>query len=291
VDILWPTDEEISVLVTKCSGVFIVASIIVKFIGSSIHNPELRLKIIISRPDTTSNEGKSGVDLTYDLVFSQSFEDVGTDDTDFFDQLRLVIGFIAMAFEPLSCTDLAAILGIPPKSVRSTIRSLHSVLVVPESDSQALKVCHKSFPDYLTDPTRCTDRRFHIDPSVYHCKLGKRCLELMNKALKKNICDLPAYSLNNEISDLLERREKYIGRGLEYACRSWARHLCMASRDGGDVQYVVELLETFFKHKLLAWLEALSVVGDLQCAVYSLRDVKSWLVEVSPYMVLLYSDI
>jgi hypothetical protein len=280
-NVVWPTEEEISALATKCSGIFIVASVIVKFIGSINHIPHERLKIIISRPNSTVDEGKSGVDEIYDLIFLQSFEDVKKDDTNLFDRLRLAVGFIALAFNPLSCMDLAVILDLTPKSVRSAIRSLHSVLMVPESDSQLLRVCHKSFPDYLTDPTRCTDTRFHIDPSIYHLKFGIRCLALMNMMLKKNICDLPAYAMNCEIKDLGERREKYIGSGLEYACRSWARHLCFAYRDEGDVRYVIKSLESFFKHNLLLWLEVLSIIGDLGCAVYTLRDVKAWLVEVS----------
>jgi hypothetical protein len=109
----------------------------------------------------------------------------------------------------------------------------------------------------------------------------------MNRVLKRNICDLPAYAMNSEVCDLGERREKYIGSGLEYACRSWARHLGMASRDVEEVRYTIDLLETFLKHQLLSWLEVLSILGDLRCAVYTLRDVKAWLAEVSPSILLL----
>jgi hypothetical protein len=237
--------------------------------------------MIISRPDSTVHEGKSGVDAMYDQIFLQSFKDVKMDSTEYFERLRLVVGSIALVFNPLSRADLATILDITLESVRNSIRSLHSVLIVPKSDLELLRVCHKSFPDYLTDPTRCTDVRFHIDPSVYHSKLGMCCLALMNKKLKKNICDLPVYAMNSEITDLDERRKKHIGRGLEYACKSWARHLCMAFKDGDGVRYIIESLEIFFKHNLLPWLEVLSVIGDLGCAVYTIRDIKAWLVKVS----------
>ena len=286
VDVIWPTDEEISLAVTKCSGVFVVASITVRFVISPNHTPQDRLHVIISRPDSTVNEGKSGLDETYDQIFLEGFEDVKIDDTDFFSRLRLVLSSIVLAINPLSCKDLAVILDVPPKSVRSTIRSLHSVLIVPKSDSDLPRVCHKSFPDYLTDRTRCTYPRFQLDPSVYHLKLGACCLTLMNKALKKNICDLPAYAMNSEVDDLDERRENCIGRGLEYACTSWAGHLRIASGDGDNVQHIVKPLESFLKCHLLSWLEVLSILGDLRCAVYSLRDVKAWLAEASPSAVL-----
>jgi hypothetical protein len=107
------------------------------------------------------------------------------------------------------------------------------------------------------------------------------CLALMNKELKKNICDLPVYAINCEVEDLDERRKKYIGSGLEYACKSWARHLCVTSRDCDGVRDIIESLETFFKHNLLSWLEVLSIIADLGSAVYALCDVKAWLAEVS----------
>jgi hypothetical protein len=158
--------------------------------------------------------------------------------------------------------------------------------MVPDSDREALRICHKSFADFITDSRRCIDRRFYIDPSILHMKLGTCCLELMNASLKKNICDVPPYVMNEDIDDLDARREKHIGGGLEYACRSWANHLRLASSGGNDVEHTVELVEYFFKHHLLSWLEVLSILGDMRCAVYSLRDVRGWFVHVSVAMLL-----
>jgi hypothetical protein len=103
----------------------------------------------------------------------------------------------------------------------------------------------------------------------------------MNGSLKKNICGFPPYAILKEIDDLDARREKAIGGGLEYACRSWAKHLRFGSRDGADIGDAIELLECFFRHHLLSWMEVLSIVGDIRCAVYSLRDVKGWFTDVS----------
>jgi hypothetical protein len=281
-NVIWPTEEEISAVVTKCSGIFIVARIIVESTKSPHHTPQECLKMIISRPNSTVKEGESGVDAMYDQIFLQSFSDVKMDPgLAFFDQMRLVVGSIALVFNPFSCADLATVLNITSESVRKSIRSLHSVLIVPESDLELLRVCHKSFPDYLTDPSRCTDPRFHIDSSVYHSKLGMCCLALMNKELEKNMCGLPRYAMNCEVEDLGDHREKYIGSALEYACKSWARHLCITSRESESVRDIIESLETFFKHNLLPWLEVLSIVADLGSAVHTLREVKAWLAEVS----------
>jgi hypothetical protein len=145
VNVVWPTDEEIDTVVTKCSGVFIIASVIIRFVISPHHTPQERLGIITSTPDSTVNEGKSGLDVTYDQIFLQSFEDVKTDVTEFFHRLRLIVGSIALVFNPLSCASLAEILDMSPDNVSNTIRTLHSILIVPDSDSDLLRVFHKSF--------------------------------------------------------------------------------------------------------------------------------------------------
>ena len=288
VTVLWPSDEEISAAVKKCSGHFIVAFVIVRFVGARHHEPRERLKAILSRPDSTVHEGKSGIDETYHQVFLQSFEDDDIDDAEFFDRMRLVVGSIVLVFKPLSCAVLAKILGISPGRVWNAIRSLHSVLRVPSSDAEVLRICHKSFADFLTDASRCKDKRFYIDPSILHLKLAACCLTLMNSSLKKNICDLPPYAMNKDIDDLDSRREKYIGGSLEYACRSWAKHLRCASRDSEQIGQVVELLGYFLKHRLLSWLEVLSIAGDMRCAVNSIQDVKGWFIEVSLTMLVCF---
>jgi hypothetical protein len=278
----WPSNEEIAVATAKCGGLFIVASVMIKFIKSPHHKPRDRLRIISSL-DSTVHEGKSGLDVMYDQVFLHSFDDVSSEDIEsgFFDRLQIVVGSVVSAFNPLSRASLATILGITSEDVGIALRSLHSVLIIPESKSDPIRICHKSLADYLTDATRCKDPRFYINPSGFHLELGIRCLQSMNASLKKDICGLPRYTMNADIEDLDKRREECICGGLEYACKSWAKHLLLGLRDGGNVGGIVQLLKIFFSYHLLQWLEVLSVVGDLCCAVYSLHDVTIWLVDVS----------
>jgi hypothetical protein len=182
-----------------------VASVIVKFIGARHRQPQERLKAITTEPDNTIHEGKSGVDATYLQIFLQSFEDVPTDDIEFFERLRLIVGSIVLAFNPLSCAGLATILDISMEDVWMAIRPLHSVLMAPDSSLDGITICHKSLADFVTNKTRCNNTRFYVEPAVYHLKLGMLCLKLMNKTLKKNICDLPPYCMNKNIDDLVER--------------------------------------------------------------------------------------
>jgi WD40 repeat protein len=127
----------------------------------------------------------------------------------------------------------------------------------------------------------CGDKRSYINPSILYLELGLQRLQLMNTLLKKNICELPPYAMNSDIDDLDARRKKYIGEGLEYRCRSWAKHLRLASRNDDNARDIIRSLKEFFDAHLLQWLEVLSIVGDLRCAVYSSHDLTAWLVDVS----------
>jgi NACHT domain len=277
----WPGDREIEVTVEKCAGHFIVASVIIKFVSSPEHEPEERLNTIISSPDNTIHEGRLGMDEMYNKVLLQSFQEVGMDESESLVHLHLVIGSIVVVFNPLSCASLSVVLGMKMSKVWMALRPLHSIFIVPDSGSEAIRICHKSLADYLQDKIRCKDSRFYINSSVLHLELGLRCLRLMNASLKKNICGLPRYAVNAEISDLDARQEKDIGNGLKYGCRSWAKHLRLGSGDGKNVKLIIQSLKEFFEGHLLQWLEVLSIVGDLRCAVYSLHDLTAWFVDVS----------
>jgi WD40 repeat protein len=277
----WPGDEEIKLTIKICSGLFIVAYIIVKHVSHRLYDPEERLTKITSNLGSSILKGELGLDRTYDIIFNQGFKEIGVEHTKFYVDLRLVIGSIVVVFDPLSCASLAAIFGIKKSRVWTILSPLHSIFIVPDTESKPMRICHKSLADYLQDRTRCKDARFYVNPLHLHMELGLRCLRLMNIKLKKNICELPRFSMNAEVHDLDARRKEYIGEELEYGCKSWAKHLRLASKDGENARHVIESLRKFFDSHLLEWLEVLSIVGDLHCAVYSLRDVTAWLVDVS----------
>jgi hypothetical protein len=175
---------------------------------------------------------------------------------------------------------LALLLNMDSADIRSLLRLLGSVIRAPPSPVASIGVFHKSFPDYLLDKARCQDPRFNVDAPEHHARLAVACLDLMNIKLKRNICDLPCYFLNNEVTDLSERRKTYIGEALEYACTSWAQHLSQASRSAGAVTKILKLIEVFMRQHFLWWLEVLSITDTLRTAVYSFRNAKTWLNEV-----------
>ena len=74
-------------------------------------------------------------------------------------------------------------------------------------------------------------------------KLLVNCLKLMNQTLEKNMCKLPDTVINSEVKDLKERKEQYLNHALEYACKSWNRHL--VDKDTPHQADIISILQVF----------------------------------------------
>ena len=153
---------------------------------------------------------------------------------------------------------------------------IQSLLPLGEDFDQPVKPFHKSFPDFITDPSRC-DARFYVSPGRLHLELATNCLRLMNDGLEPDLLSLPEYTLNSEVQDLQTRIDNQISVALEYACRSWHHHL---TETGGETGDVIPHLRIFLEGKFLAWLEALSVLEDVGSASVALEKLILWLPEV-----------
>ena len=279
----WPSSYDIDILCKKSAGLFIYASTVVKFVASPRHLPTKRLTLIISLRQSTAHEGKSGIDLLYTQVLEQAFRDEDTDVQDLSSRFKLVVGAVLLAFYPLSRKSLSELLKKcdTPSDISIALRPLHSLLLVPDSEVDPIRTFHKSFPDFLTDPGRCKDERFFVEPPLHHVDILFSCLNLMKERLKKNICDLDGYPLLDDIADITDRRKARIGSALEYACRFWTKHLLETPSSGSHVQQAKAQLDEFFTARLLFWIEVLSLTGHLNLGVYALYDIDQWYLSVS----------
>jgi len=190
---------------------------------------------------------------------------------------------VLLAFDPLSVRALSDLLGV--SSISTTLHSLHSLLV-PDPDRKEHPVCifHKSFPDFLTDPGRCTDQWFFVEPSVHHREILLSCLKVMKARLKRNICQLDDY-VCLEAKDLSTRKATYIGDALEYACRFWKDHLVSittrTTSTSHDIEEVDKEINEFLTTSLLFWIEILSLTRNLNVGVYAMNKIEEWYMTVS----------
>jgi len=275
----WPKSSDIDLLCKKATGLFIYASTVVKFVESRHHTPTERLNLIISLPQSTAHEGKSGIDLLYTQVLEQAFCDVESDEQELYSHFRSVVGMVLLVLNPLPIQSLSTL--FKRSDISTTLHSLHSVLLFPTNRADPIQAFHKSFPDFLTDPGRCKDERFFINPSVYHQEILLLCLSLMKEKLKKNICSLDNYAILGEVGDISTQRRVHIGAALEYACQFWTKHLMGIPGNGHNVEEVHKAVDEFFTKHLLFWIEVLVIMGILDAGVYAINDIRQWYTSVS----------
>jgi len=275
----WPSPSDINILCKKAAGFFIYASTVVKLVASRNYTPTEQLDRIISLPQSTAHEGRSGIDLLYTQVLEQVVDDVNVDAEEVHSRFKTAVGTVLLVFNPLSTRALSDLLRVP--SVSTAICSLHSLLLVPESIEDPIRAFHKSFPDFLMDPVRCKDKWFFVEPAVHHTEILLSCLSLMGESLKRNICNLDDYTVLSEVKDLPTCQKDHIGDALEYACQFWAKHLLMVPGSGSHVGRIQKAIEKFFTTHLLYWIEVLALTGNLDVGVYAMNDVEQWCALVS----------
>ena len=275
----WPSSSEINILCEKAAGFFIYASTVIRFITSRNQMPAEQLEQIISLPQCTSHEGRSGIDLLYTQVLEQAVESVDGDDKGIYSRFKTVVGAVLLVFDPLSVRALSDLLRVP--GIPTTLRSLHSLLLIPASTDAPIQIFHKSFPDFLTDPGRCTDQRFFVNPTICHREIVLSCLNMMKDRLRRNICGLDDYAILSKVEDLAACQRAHIGDALEYACQFWTNHLVKIPGSGPEAEEVQKAIDKFFTTHLLFWIEVLSLLGKLDVGMYALNNIQQWYLPVS----------
>jgi len=224
----WPTDEQLDSLCQRAAGFFVYAVATVGFLKHKFKRPSDRLDIIMKSPESTIYEGKTelkvytSLDSLYTSIFQAAFCRNDAEDNA---MVRSVLSAVVLVTNPLSPSAIATLMGFECDKVMPLLESVQSLLALHNDIDHPVQSFHKSFPDFIIDPTRCNDPRFHIPPD-YHIEIILGCLELMGKSLKRNMCSIPDYALNSDVGDLQRRiKENGIRGALEYACRSWHNHI------------------------------------------------------------------
>ena len=274
----WPSSADISLLSNQAAGLFVYASTVVEFVKSENHLPSARLSLITSLPQSTTGEEKSGVDALYAQILEQAFCNVHAEDREFYRRFRSVVGATLLAFNPLPMKTLSSLLKTPDISF---LHSIHPLLLTPNTEADPIRVSHKLFCDFITDPGRCKDERFFIDPPTYHREILFSCLDLMKERLKRNICDLDDFVSLNKVEDLPARRKTHIGDSLEYACRFWTRHLLEIPSNSHNIEEIHKAIDDFFTTQFLYWIEVLSLMGNLNVGLYAIDNIYKWYTLVS----------
>jgi len=267
----WPTKECLDLLCKRAAGLFVFAVATVKFIDHRNNSPGEQLGLILQSPEGSSYEGETEfkTDTTLDSFYMSILQEAfGNNSREGDREFRSVLGAVILAATPLPPSSISTLLGFDIESVFPKLSSIHSLLVL-QGDDNPVQPFHKSFPDFIVDPTRCINERFRISPPIHHLELFVGCLELMNRILEKDMCKLPSAVANSEVNDLHERIKKYLGPALQYACKSWHKHL--AGAHTAPTPTITSALHQFLEKKFSFWLEVLSVLGATREAIDALE--------------------
>src|ERR1700733_450311 len=286
-----PTREEKDILVEMSGKLFIIAATAAKFIlDSQQMNPPKQLAILchsrkntsrteynymkifrailrhdVSRKDSSDTEYNDEVmDLTYIKIIRAAAPCRRYHD--WISQFRACVGTIVLLHDTLPRDSLAVIIKLGADEIDRTLSNLHSLLA---PSGTGFRVHHKSFPDFISNPSRCPE--FFIDHTVHHLRIAKRCLHIMHDGLRENLCDLDPSEWSKDRVEIYDRIKNRVSPHLAYACTHWASHLDAALPDGANLDSEAkQLLERFATKHLLMWLEALSLIGRVDMAYWSL---------------------
>lgn len=269
----WPTERDLDRLCKQAAGLFVYAAVAVKFVDNNKYNPMQRLSSLLWSGRISGHEEKTLGSL-YSTILQRAF---GEDAEEDHANMRSILSVVVLATNPLSPSAIATLLRLQAEDVYLLLSSVNSLLLLQEDRDHPVRPFHKSFADFITDPNRCTDKRFYISHPDYHFNILQLCLGLMDQSLKKNMCKLPDAVANSDVNDMKERIDSYITPALRYAGVSWHMHLVNMNKTLDHRRTITSALDQLLREKFLFWLEVVSVLGAVRNAVEAMRLTMDWL--------------
>jgi len=263
----WPDEPTIQLLVERAAGLFIYAATTYRFIQGGA-DPKAQLSVILSGKYTPAESLTGNLDEMYTKLLEYSvIGDRRSREHKVLKRFKQVVGSIVILFDVMTAENLANLLCLPSGEVKTALDSLHSVLNIPNDESQPVRIFHPSFRDFLLDQERCNNK-FWIDEKERHIDLFRHCVELMSKHLQQDICGIrePGVLITEISMDMIQ---SVITADLRYACRYWVHHF----QQGNSVEEDSRILQFLMQH-LLHWLEVLSLVGEVSEGVLMIASLE-----------------
>ena len=151
-----------------------------KFVQSSpCHRPTERLDIIFGLQTPGSQAPFAKLDTLYNFIFASvdNIEAV----LDVFMFLLLLKSGPEFLKDRISVVE--AFWGYQPGDLQIILAGMHSVIFVPSSSQDNLRIYHASLGDFLCDKSR--SGRFFIDPPEAHARMAKRSVEYVSTIFER----------------------------------------------------------------------------------------------------------
>jgi DNA polymerase III delta prime subunit len=259
----WPAPPELGTLVQRSSPLFLYAATIVDYLSAPHQSPDYQLRKLLNSGVKDRQFAHVTLDKLYLDLLWYAIQD-RSDSDEMVEIIHNILQAVVSLRDPLNQHDLSNLLGIRKEDIGAALISLYGILVVPNQNIlQPIRVFHAAFTDFVTDPRRCTDKRFYVHLEQAHRFLALRCFDIMANGLSSNPCQLlDTFIANSAIDNLNERLLQLIPGHLRYACLNWASHLSKATVDST----VARALHNFLSFDLFRWIELLSLYNALDLA-------------------------
>jgi hypothetical protein len=267
----WPTLAAIDKLVELSGLLFIYAATAVRFVTHRRHSPRERLAQLLDQAFGSESSPYSQLDGLYRQILDSAVGDPDENEASLCKRLQAVMAVIILAQTPLNIDAVSFLSGVGPDGVGIVIGSLASLLA---DSTSSIRVFHPSFADFIVDGSRCTDFRLRVVPTVGHGVIGLRCLELMNKHLRYDICGIQNPTVaNRDVKNLHVALHENVSDALHYAACFWCTHL--AASESPD-RLLVDALDEFCQKHLFHWVEILSLIENVAPAEAALLKLIEW---------------
>lgn len=263
--------NKVDQMTKQAQGLFIWATTACKYIHAGIRQMD-RLLAVLDGKDL--GPAISPLNKLYFLAMTGSFDDSEQE----LPLIQQIMGAVVAvgACEPLSESELVALLNIPLHDLRTVIEKLSSVLYIQQPGG-AIRICHPTFAEFVNSTLA---EKFYVRPEKRNHELSVACLGTLLKDLKFNIYQLTSsHEPNKKVLPNLDDRTKHrIGKLLRYSCLYWANHVCATSRQAPETKEILVLLDSFIHGpKLLFWMECLGLIGKLDAGISCLLDLVRWI--------------
>ncbi|KAI0544411.1 Pfs, NACHT and WD domain protein [Xylaria curta] len=277
----WPTESNLEELLDMTVPLFISAATICRYLFDHhvSGSPATKLRALLQQKMvsqyTLANSGllpsrphNSKMDI-YQPILTQMLRDLTEQETkEALTEFRIIVGPIVVLATPLSASALARMLDIEEDIIHHRLDHLHSVLSVPRSAEEPIKLFHLSFRDFLLDPVKCERPGFWIHERGTHQQVAENCLRVMEGSLKEDMCGLHWPGSACPSSELVD---KCLQSEVRYTCQYWVYHIEQAGNFPQDDMEVYRFLKTHLLH----WLEAMALLGRIDEALTSVTSLRS----------------
>ena len=142
----------------------------VKFLDDENNDPKGQLDLLLQSPECSDLEGDTELkeDTTMNSLYASILKEAfGRSHPRNDDKIQSALGAVVLSTDSLSPSAIAALLGLHTTDVYLQLSAVHSLLILQDENSP-VRPFHKSFPDFIINPTRCTSERFLISPPQNH---------------------------------------------------------------------------------------------------------------------------